>query len=1078
MDPSETLQNSLQVVFLVDITGSMGSQIEGVKKMISKFCEIDRPSIDVHIWTYTESPGCHVSPSPKGLKSSDLVAYSQEITLCRPPDKPQLSAGGGDGPENVVAGIAALLEAFQSKDNLLCFIITDAPPHHKAHGNGKETQEEQNWLKERGFENTDIFCILCEVIDTLNITFVPVLYSGSEKNVWHHQAAVMSDGLVLVPKATESEVLANGLGLLLDAFQKISLEKNMDLAKTIDIESIGKGFSILNIDVENFQIFEEDPNEKEKISKDYPKLDNIEDLFKRVLELFETTVDRFKGKKSAKRCRAVNVDHVSKSIKFFLLAMLKVTNSSLFNEEQFTVAKSDLESLLRALEGKDSKYSWELRMFISFTQDIEAIRTRLASHQQYFDETSQPIECMVSLEKVAESLKDLNQIPESEEDLSQWMDLILQLILVRLINLNFPLNASQQPDFTDAWSASVRSLEFASVLSASSALALRGKDDCLYTAPVSLTKYVAALIVTHPNDAQLTEIFRALSFFPTLQGLIQSHLVSGSFKVFPSITFGLQASVLWYLLRNRTQGFLFAQYEWEFIRSLVHSMQASAQVPAPEVFNAAKNGKAFNPVDSIAKVFAALLAYFRRNQVDRDKARTVLCMAFEEYSADVVAFEIRKATNDEGKLVNCNLPSDKELAGCFIDFQEVESFDPLTGIHVSEEFCRKGRHLGDDFLQKVRNKLAQTSEIIKKTVKVFQVYCVLLQCDLKKATPAEALESVTEESFTSLIDEDLLGEVFVESLILKKRTGRYVLKEDNKEWERQSLDRVSVNILHSSLIDTFKDLMKPKMNEWATKRREFCRNLNIEEVKNLEGDSFEEFNAKLSQISAQVADTVLKLSRTDVAQCLEKISEGLGNNQERFNTLGLALIIGDWTKGHPSQLRSQLSRFSACFTEENFKTIQFEMKKEAVCVRSTERPNRHGHDMDHVFPGITNWSQEYEDHIKQSKKKKRGKKFTIHMEELKKYSEYFTEVEQSVLQSANFDQNQKDLVNWCLLGHKDAKNLNKVKKFVERIKLVKMVSSEQGNWDFLTAKLLKKLALVNRPWEVLNRYLESAELVR
>lgn len=1073
IDPNQA-DKALQVVFLVDITGSMGSQIEGVKQMIASFCEIDRPLIDVHIWTYTESPGCHVSPSPKGLKANGLVEYTKNIQLCRPPDNPSVSAGGGDGPENVVAGIAALLEHFDGKDNVLCFVVTDAPPHHASYGEGKETKDERKWLVDKGFENTDIFCILCEVIDSLNITFVPVLYSGSENNVWYHQAAIMTEGIVLVPKANDSQVLAQGLGLLLDTFQKVTVNKNIELVKNIDIESIGKGFSILDINPEDFQMFEEDPKNNAEITKEYKKLDGKDDIMKKILELFETTVDRFKGKKSAKRCRAVNVDHISKSIKFFLMSMLKITNSTLFNQDSFQEIKNELETLLRALEAKDQKFGWELKMFLSFVKELDQITGRIQNLQHDIDRENQPIECMVSLEKVSESLKGLNQVPQSEEDLSAWMDLILQLLLVRLMNLNFPLDANKQPDFADAWSASIKSIEYSSILSASSALSLRSKEDCLYTAPVSLSKNNAALVLAHPNDGQLTDIYKSLSYFPSLQGLIQSHLVSGSFKVFPSITFGLQASVLWYLLRVRNEGFRFAQYEWEFVRCLVHSIQSSSQLPAAEIYNAAKNSTQLTPVDSIAKVLTAVLAYFRRNKVESDKARQILRLVFEELSADVVAFEIRRATNDEGKIINCKLPLNKDIAACFYNSEEVEAFDPLSGVHYIEEVCKKGKHLGQDFLLKVADKLVSSSGVMQNTIQVFKVFCAILRCDLTKTTPEEALNSISQDEILNLIPEGTLGEIFVESLILQKRTGRYKLKEDTKEWIRESLDRVPSEYLHSCVVEIIKESLRPKFNEWTLVRTNYCRSQNIAKVNSLEGDSFSSFNTQLSQINTEVSEVVIKLTRLDVPECLNHIQSNFGNNSPRANTLGLALMIGDWTKGPASQLRSQLSRFIPLFNEENLELIQNEMKKEAVCLRPVEKPNRHGHDLNHNYPGIVSWTQEYQDHLEVSKKKKRGKKFLKHMEELKSYTEFYSEVEKDVINSAVFNRNQKELILWCLVGHKDVKNLKKARLFVDRIKSTILVSSETQNWEVATNKLLKRLPLVNKPWKALDRFLNKA----
>ena len=1070
---------SLQVVFLVDITGSMGSQIEGVKQMISKFCEVDRPLIDVHIWTFTESPGCYVSKSPLGLKSQGLVEYTQKIQLCHPPDFPEITgASGGDGPENVVAGVAALLDSFDPKQNLLCFPITDASPHHKSSGKSGTADKEVEWLTNAGFESTDVFCVLCEVIDSLNITFVPVLYSGIENNAWYQQAAVMTDGIVLVPQANTSESLANGLVILLEAFQRLSIDRNLQFAQSIDVDQISQAFMVLDIKTEDFDIIEEDPTDNKILTRAFEKMKGSEDILKKLLELFETTVDRFSGKKSTKRCRSVNVEHVSKSIKFFLKAMLYVSNSPLYNSEEFENIKTELVDLLKALEQKDKKYEWETRLLNTFISNLEGIKGRFEHFQHYIHELNQPIQCMVSLETVSNSLKDLNQIPESEDDLSQYMDLILQLALVRLIQVNFPLDANQKPDFADAWSASIRSIEYSSVLSASSALALRDKADCLYTAPISLNKNNAALLITHPNDLQLTELYKSLSYFPTLQGLIQSHLISGSFKVFPSITFGLQASILWFMLRIRKNGFKFAEYEWEFVRCLVHSLQNSAQNPASEVFNAAKNGKALNPVDSIAKILTGVLAYFRRNEVSEEKARLLVRLTFEELSADIIAWEIRRATNAEGKLENCVLPSDNDISECFVDFEEISKFDPLGQVHYSELICKKNQPLGENFLQQISKKVFEKSEIVQNTVRVFQAYCVLLRCDLSKHRPEEAFESVGSDWANGLIGEELLSEIFIESLVIKKRTARYKLQEDSKEWVRESTERIAPESVHKACVDMLKDCLKARFTEWNTVRVKWCIEENLNKASRLIGDSFESFNSQLAEISTNSGDVTIRPARLDVVEIFKRLESNRPDFLSLVNTLGLALIVGNWTKAPVSQLRrfqtTLLEHFKA-FPESRSR-IEEEIKKEAVCCRPVEKPNRHGHHLENMYPGICFWTSEYEDQAKIAKKRAK-KKLGLHLNELRLYTEYFQSISSEVLHSGNFCEKRKNLIEWCVTGHKDARILEKVKKFVERIKKLELKNSEGKDWDAEVRSVLVKLIKSKRPWVHLEKFLNKAEVV-
>ena len=122
--------------------------------------------------------------------------------------------------------------------------------------------------------------------------------------------------------------------------------------------------------------------------------------------------------------------------------------------------------------------------------------------------------------------------------------------MCRLIQVSFPLDLNGLPDFQDAWSASIQYLETDSVMSAFSVVKIRDLSTGTYVDPFSKKKYSAAVILAHPNDIVLTQIYACLSTLPSLQGLIQSFLVSGGYKVFPAIVPGLQASCLLYFIRK------------------------------------------------------------------------------------------------------------------------------------------------------------------------------------------------------------------------------------------------------------------------------------------------------------------------------------------------------------------------------------------------------------------------------------------------------------------------------------------------------------------------------------------------
>lgn len=1028
-------QKELEVVFLIDITGSMGNQIEGVKQMVSAFCQVDRPMINIHIWTFTESPGCHVTRSPKNLKSKELVEYTQSIKLCCPPGLPNVNAGGGDGPENVTAGIASLLDEFESNENLLCFVITDAPPHHLAYGMGKETKTEIEWLKNKGFEDTDIFVVLCEVIDSLNVTFVPVLFGQAIQNVFYQQAAAMTDGILLCPISSNSELLASGLVMLLEAFQKVSVSRDLQLVSNLDIEKLASGFKILAVP-EDLKIIETDPKLNSELQKSIPYISSSKDILEKILGLFKTTIDRFSGKKSAKRCKTVNPEHMSKSIKLFLHSLLYTTSSKLHQKDLLDRSISELSDLLTTLKSSDQKYEWEHSMLTKYIKDLDSLKENF----QNFSKTEKTsIECMVSLEKVAQSLQGLVEIPVSEQELSQWMDLILQLCVVRLINVRFPNDSEGKPDFADAWSATFSFIEYSSVLSAASALQLRSKEDFLYTAPVTLTKNNAALIVAHPDDRQLTQIYKSLSYFPTLQGLIQSHLVSGSFKVFPSILQGLQASVFWHITRQVHEK-SYTDSQWELIRCIVHSLRNSAYNVTPSIYSSLKEQKCLNPVDNISKLLAGYLNFF--NTQVPNNLQTALRLLFEELSADCIAYEFRKRLNPDNAN-KCNLPTDKEITECFVDFEEIQKFDPCSGIHFFEDVVKGNQQLSPDFIERISEKLKNNCKTLKNAVEVFKVFCNVLAADLNKSSVLEAFDRVECKELESVVKDEELQGLFVESFLLRKRTGRYSLDETSKEWKRESLDRVDKKVLYENCVKIVADTLNEYFLSWNSVRKNNILNVMIKRILEFDGHTIEDYNKFLSSLEHQIGPISLKFSRIYSMAALNALTGP--DLENKLRTVGLSLLLGDWTNAPPSSLRRSLPEILKIYSNltDLHPILQTEILKEVVCSRPAGSPNRHGHTVENQFPGIRNWSQEYEDRILSFNK---GNNKKVHLAKMKEFTLFYQQTVDDLANSQKYCKDQSDLISLCVSYSKNENQLELTKKLVADLAGLNFEACQKFPW--------------------------------
>ena len=230
---------------------------------------------------------------------------------------------------------------------------------------------------------------------------------------------------------------------------------------------------------------------------------------------------------------------------------------------------------------------------------------------------------------------------------------------------------------------------------------------------------------------------------------------------------------------------------------------------------------------------AGIIRFFdKKENFDETKAKETLQFFFEEYSADVLGWiykqRLRKAMialKDEEKKDNKNIEetskiteetskiteetmktteesikiteetmktteesikipektdmllSDLEIVSCFIDIDDLSTFDPCTGLHTSEKLVQNQIPFPLSGLFKLSTLILQ-SELFQSLTKKFQTFCNILECDL-------SIEDVTKafpipNNYSSLLSVEKLTEIFIESLALKKRTGRYTL-DDQKQ---------------------------------------------------------------------------------------------------------------------------------------------------------------------------------------------------------------------------------------------------------------------------------------------------------
>jgi hypothetical protein len=268
----ETGSEGLDVVFVIDITGSMGPQIEGVKQMICRYCEQYGETsltagVRIHIVTYTETSSAGYTSHYTSLSGQRLSEYVSLLRHSHPPDFPNVTgASGGDGEENVLHALAAMYREqgggrvrLPLDRRLLCFVITDAPPHNKGQANGEATCE-RRVLRDLGMADddgsVDMYHVLDRILDQREgrVVFVPIMYNVCGKDLhFYAQAALLTQGMLLRARSTDSGELAEGLARI------VALVRQLLGGEDVDIPASLGGFDALRVDALVEAASEEDP---------------------------------------------------------------------------------------------------------------------------------------------------------------------------------------------------------------------------------------------------------------------------------------------------------------------------------------------------------------------------------------------------------------------------------------------------------------------------------------------------------------------------------------------------------------------------------------------------------------------------------------------------------------------------------------------------------------------------------------------------------------------------------------------------------------------------------------------------
>ncbi|CAM9675910.1 unnamed protein product [Chrysoparadoxa australica] len=945
-------------VVILDITGSMGSQIEGLKRCLRELMSLiaENPTMGIAIITYTERSkgckaeptGCYVSLNSFG-DAAEASAFVDTIKLCQPPHAHAVSASGEDGPENVLAAMYMLTELHGSKPTL-AFVITDAGYHH-APPSGTTDRNERQWLADRGVANVDFYQVLDTVIAHFGggLVLLPIIYNYTgqdRKDIQAYgQMAHATGSVVMQPISFQSTVLAQAMGGFL---KRLLGELNNDVTD----ESLSES-TYRSIHIYDMSGFTPVASESEAVTRHTPTAGDTK-------KLLETAMTR--GRTIACAVTAFRVGW-KRRVSVSALSLLRQLSFGLTAARYYSAlsaGSSSTEALMAQLE------ELHPRMLESLPEEqrgqIKATPTRLADMASALvtEEAAagEGTADMVTLETVAEVLECMLQKWEGDEELEEKdrafdpVALVCSMVHGRLINIHFPKGPDSKPNYSDAWSAMVDGISY-DVLSAETAMKLfQGQShDGSTTEATGLTDkrmYNGFMFLMDPEDPAGTFVLRAFSGTQVMNVLQMTFFDGSPGGFLPHMYPGTVAAALSRAIKSSsTEGSLGSGTEAsnKLIGQMIYSLQNIMGRPAKAARERLCEGFA-DPANSISK-FLLLLCQMDRLQTRWPQPLIFHCLSLQvldEWLAAIIQLYFGKPGRDSDER---HLDFVAEMAPLEVLFgPTVHSVNALEMLHPLERYlkgdvsCMVGASTWEEL---ALAKLKET-ELFHGLEKLVERVKTVFKCpDLEYPTAPTALELVLYRVRTARI----------KSLKNPRPNPNNPARYDSTVVEDGSSKTPAVvhapKVMEPAvayLVKAHKSATATELAGFAEARRTHCLSVMVKSVASTR--LLSETNTK-----TELLGITYSLSRNDVPLVLEKS----GYDDLKFVE---ELVCGLWAPEPAQCLRRYRATILEAITDaEVSKRIQEAISAQAICMRAV--PNRHGHTRDLIYPGPMGWTQEYDD---------------------------------------------------------------------------------------------------------------------
>ncbi|KAJ0399222.1 hypothetical protein P43SY_001888 [Pythium insidiosum] len=587
----------LNLAFLLDITGSMSEELDGVKQTVARLVETaftDNSDLMVTIITFTEDhKGCYVT-TDSFVEGTAAVDFVERIELCVPPGMPHINAHGGDGDENHKAALAALLRLDKGVPTV-AFVITDAAPHLQGTSSQEMNQEIRYLSQEHGITNPDLFLLLDDLDAHFDggLILSVVKYYKNHTQPTYGAVAKRLNGVLITPKVRSPDSLATGLMTIIT--QLISEPTSDPVAQSSALQDLD-AFDFY--DLKDIVIPE---NELGRSAIPMPPVGSTDELLFRLVERTAVIAgDRFKK-------RAITAHLVTEQVE--LLHVLAKGMLRAIPVEEAVERATLLLTKIKNLMGEEHKSQFKLT--VSQLKAILEDDTFASAGRTWSPERTAAVSA-ITLMSIEETARDLAEEDDSAPARDPYESLlaVASLFLGHLAVLSLPTRMGRV-DFMDAWSAVVSKVSN-DVVSAADFLRLIGSDESVAGLSARDREFNFLQLVADPQDALGSQLLRVASGTQILD-ILTAMLAGAPVGLFsPNMFRGTSAASLMRLLNpDNADDEELSEFQWGLAAKMAHTVRLIMGLRGSAL------ALDLEPESAMGKLLFRLL---RRTALDKDAA--------------------------------------------------------------------------------------------------------------------------------------------------------------------------------------------------------------------------------------------------------------------------------------------------------------------------------------------------------------------------------------------------------------------------------------------------------------------------